>query len=87
MDILDRTWEMQDRMEKGVTERLRSNKYSRVLKMSVKPTPDEFLKTLQVCFVGMILIGTLGFLIYKLWTGMLDLLDPWLTPDLLWFWR
>jgi protein translocase SEC61 complex gamma subunit len=87
MDILDRTWEMQDRMEKGVTERFRSNKYSRVLKMSVKPTPDEFLKTLQVTFIGMLLIGALGFAIYKLWTGMLDLLDPWITPNLLWFWR
>ncbi len=34
----------------------------------------------------MLLIGALGFGIYKLWTGMLDLLDPWLTPDLLWTW-
>ena len=75
MDILDRTWEIQDRMEKGLTERLRSNKYSRVLKMSVKPTQDEFIKTLQVTFVGMILIGALGFAIYKLWNGMLDLVD------------
>lgn len=86
MDILDRTWEMQDRMEKGITERMRSNKYSRVLKMSVKPTPDEFLKTLQVTMIGMILIGALGFAIYKLWTGMLDLLDPYITKDLLLWW-
>ncbi len=86
MDILDRTWEMQDRMEKGVTERMRSNKYSRVLKMSVKPTPDEFLKTLQVTFIGMLLIGALGFGIYKLWTGMLDLLDPYITKELLLWW-
>ena len=86
MDILERTWEYQDRMEKGVTERLRSNKYSRVLKMAVKPTPDEFIKTLQVTFIGMLLIGALGFAIYKLWTGMLDILDPYLTPGLIPWW-
>jgi protein transport protein SEC61 subunit gamma-like protein len=85
MDILERTWEVQDRMEKGMTERLRSNKYSRVLKMAVKPTHDEFIKTLQVTFIGMVLIGALGFAIYKLWTGMLDLLEPYLL-DLIRFW-
>lgn len=79
MDILERTWEVQDRMEKGMTERLRSNKYSRVLKMAVKPTQEEFIKTLQVTFVGMVLIGALGFAIYKLWTGMLDVLDTYIT--------
>jgi protein transport protein SEC61 subunit gamma-like protein len=70
MDILERTWEYQDRIEKGITERLRSNKYSRVIKMAVKPTNEEFTKTLQVTFIGMLLIGALGFLIYKLWTGI-----------------
>jgi protein transport protein SEC61 subunit gamma-like protein len=70
MDILERSWEVQDRMEKSVTERFRSNKYSRVLKMAVKPTPDEFIKTLQVTFIGMLLIGALGFAIYKIWTGL-----------------
>ena len=85
MDILERTWEVQDRMEKGVTERLRSNKYSRVLKMSVKPTRDEFIKTLQVTFVGMVLIGALGFGTYKMWVGMLDLMDSYLL-DIIHFW-
>ena len=70
MDILERTWEYQDRIEKGITERMRSNKYSRVIKMAVKPTNEEFTKTLEVTFVGMVLIGALGFLIYKLWTGI-----------------
>jgi protein transport protein SEC61 subunit gamma-like protein len=70
MDILERTWEYQDRIEKGITERLRSNKYSRVIKMAVKPTNEEFVKTLQVTFIGMLLIGALGFAIYKLWTGI-----------------
>ncbi len=85
MEIPEGTRGVQDRMEKGMTERLRSNKYSRVLKMAVKPTHDEFIKTLQVTFVGMMLIGALGFAIYKLWTGMLDLLEPYLL-DLIRFW-
>jgi protein transport protein SEC61 subunit gamma-like protein len=76
VDILDRSWEWQDRIEKGVTERLRSNKYSRVIKMAVKPTNEEFIKTLQVTTIGMILIGALGFLIYKVWTGVGELLEP-----------
>jgi protein transport protein SEC61 subunit gamma-like protein len=70
MDILERTWEYQDRLETSVTERLKSNKYSRVIKMAVKPTNEEFIKTLQVCTVGMILIGFLGFSIYKIWHGV-----------------
>jgi|MudIll2142460700_1097286.scaffolds.fasta_scaffold67688_2 protein translocase SEC61 complex gamma subunit len=77
MDILERTWETQDRIEKRVNERIKSNKWSRVIKMSVKPTNDEFIKTLQVCCVGMILIGALGFLIYKTWTGVGDLLKDY----------
>ncbi len=70
MDILERTWDYQDRIEKSITERIRSNKYSRVIKMAVKPTNEEFIKTLQVTFIGMLLIGALGFLIYKIWTGL-----------------
>jgi protein transport protein SEC61 subunit gamma-like protein len=77
MDILERTWETQDRVEKRITERIKSNKWSRVIKMSVKPTPDEFIKTLQVCAIGMVLIGALGFLIYKTWTGVGDLLKDY----------
>ncbi len=79
MDILERTWEYQDRIERGFTDRLRSNKYGRVIKMAVKPTNEEFIKTLQVCTVGMILIGALGFLIYKTWTGVGSLLKDWLN--------
>jgi len=83
MDILERTWEYQDRIERGFTDRLRSNKYSRVVKMAVKPTNEEFIKTLQVCTVGMILIGALGFLIYKTWTGVGSLLKDWLDHAML----
>ena len=76
MDILERSWEWQDRIEKSVTERLKSNKYSRVIKMSVKPTNEEFLKTLQITTIGTILIGALGFAIYMIWTGVGELLKP-----------
>ncbi len=83
MDILERTWEVQDRIEKRVTDKLRSNQYSRVIKMAVKPSNDEFLKTLQVCAIGMILIGALGFMIYKLWTGVGELIKPYFVKDLI----
>jgi protein transport protein SEC61 subunit gamma-like protein len=83
MDILERTWEVQDRIEKRVTDKLRSNQYSRVIKMAVKPSNDEFIKTLQVCAVGMILIGALGFLIYKTWNGVGDLIKPYFIKELI----
>jgi protein transport protein SEC61 subunit gamma-like protein len=79
MDVLERTWEIQDRIEKSITERFRSNKYSRVIKMAVKPTNDEFIKTLQVCFIGMIIIGALGFLIYLLWTRVGGFIADWVV--------
>ncbi len=86
MDILERTWEYQDRIERGFTDKLRSNKFGRVIKMAVKPTNEEFIKTLQVCTVGMILIGALGFLIYKTWTGVGELLKDYLDLGVIALW-
>jgi len=83
MDILERTWEYQDRIERSFTDKLRSNKFGRVIKMAVKPTNEEFIKTLQVCTVGMILIGALGFFIYKTWHGVGGLLKDWLDLAML----
>ena len=83
MEILERTWEIQDRIEKGITERLRSNKYSRVIKMAVKPSSEEFTKTLQVTFIGMVIIGALGFLIYLLWTRIGGWIADWVMGTMM----
>jgi protein transport protein SEC61 subunit gamma-like protein len=50
--------------------RFGKGKYGRVLKMARKPTRDEFNKTCLIVGLGIILIGSLGFLIYFLWTQL-----------------
>lgn len=58
--------------EKGRT--LGRGKYGRVLRMSRKPTPEEFSKSSWITAIGIALVGGLGFTIYYIWTY----LPPWL---------
>ncbi len=65
MDIVDRAWQFQKRVEER-TKRLGRGKYGRVLRMARKPTSEEYSKTVQVTGVGLLLLGGLGFLIFFL---------------------
>jgi protein transport protein SEC61 subunit gamma-like protein len=38
--------------------------YSRVLKVAKKPTFSEFSESAKICFVGLVIVGIMGFLIY-----------------------
>jgi len=38
--------------------------YRRVLSIAKKPTLENFLESVRKCAIGMILIGSIGFLIY-----------------------
>ncbi len=67
MDIVDKSWEVQEDIEERV-KRIGKGKYGRVIKMARKPTNDEYIKTIMVTGIGMLLIGGLGFLIYLIWT-------------------
>jgi protein transport protein SEC61 subunit gamma-like protein len=67
MDIVDKSWEVQEDIEERV-KRIGKGKYGRVIKMARKPTNDEYIKTIMVTGAGMALIGGLGFLIYLIWT-------------------
>ena len=75
MDIVEKSWEIQ----KGIEDRakkLGKGRYGRVLKMARKPTNDEFVKTVMIVGLGLVLIGGLGFAIYlvvKYLPGMLGL--------------
>lgn len=60
---------LQRKMEERA-RRFGKGKYGRVLKMARKPTRDEFNKTCLIVGLGIILIGSLGFLIYFLWTQL-----------------
>ena len=69
MDIVDKSWEVQKRIEERV-RLLGKGKYGRVLKMARKPTKDEYSKTVMITGLGLLLIGGLGFAIYILATRL-----------------
>ncbi|MEE9237681.1 MAG: protein translocase SEC61 complex subunit gamma [Thermoplasmata archaeon] len=65
MDIVDRAWRFQKRLEDR-TKRLGRGKYGRVLRMARKPTSEEYSKIIQITGIGLMLLGGLGFLIFFL---------------------
>ncbi len=74
MDIVDRAWEFQKRVEERA-KRLGRGKYGRLLRMARKPTADEFNKTLQITGIGLLLLGGLGFVIFLMATELPKLLQ------------
>ncbi|MEE8198243.1 MAG: protein translocase SEC61 complex subunit gamma [Thermoplasmata archaeon] len=74
MDIVDRAWEFQKRVEERA-KRLGRGKYGRVLRMARKPTSEEFNKTLQITGIGLLLLGGLGFGIFLMATELPKLLQ------------
>jgi protein transport protein SEC61 subunit gamma-like protein len=70
MDIVDKSWEVQKDIEERVAK-VGKGKYGRVIKMARKPTNDEYIKTITITGIGLMLIGGLGFLIYLIWSGAL----------------
>lgn len=69
MEILDKTFEAQNRVEEKA-KKFGKGKYSRMLKMAKKPRNDEYKKVLAITGAGIVLIGGLGFLIYWLWNNL-----------------
>lgn len=69
MDIVDKSWEIQKRIEERV-KMLGKGKYGRVLKMARKPTAEEYSKTVMIVALGLTLIGGMGFAIYLLVTRL-----------------
>ena len=74
MDIVDRAWEFQKRVEERA-KRLGRGKYGRVLRMARKPSSEEFNKTLQITGIGLLLLGGLGFGIFLMATELPKLLQ------------
>ncbi|OYT46611.1 protein translocase SEC61 complex subunit gamma [Thermoplasmatales archaeon ex4484_6] len=79
MDILKKTWAWTwERSQKGqrwIEFRIKTTgkgKYGRVLKMSRKPTSDEYSKTLIISGLGIVLIGGIGFVIFLIWRYFAD---------------
>ena len=63
--FIDKAWDLQNRLE-ARRNRIGKGKYGRVLKMARKPTNEEYVRTSKITFVGILLIGGLGFLIFLL---------------------
>lgn len=74
MDIVDRAWEFQKRIEERA-KRLGRGKYGRVLRMARKPSSEEFNKTLQITGIGLLLLGGVGFAIFLMATELPKLLQ------------
>jgi protein transport protein SEC61 subunit gamma and related proteins len=71
MDVVDKSREVQKDIEERAS-RIGKGKYGRVIKMARKPTRDEYVKTITITGLGLLLIGGLGFLIYLIWTTFVD---------------
>ena len=72
-NLVERARELQEDLE-ARRSRIGKGKYGRVLKMARKPTNEEFVKTSKITFLGMLLIGGLGFAIFL----VKDQVAPWI---------
>jgi len=71
--IKEKAWELQRSLE-ARQKRIGKGKYGRVLKMSRKPTDEEFAKTSKITGLGILVVGAIGFLIFLLATQV----APWI---------
>ena len=72
--IIERARDLQNNLE-AKRNRIGKGKYGRVLKMTRKPTNDEFSKTSKITGLGMIIIGGIGFLVFLIATMVV----PWIA--------
>ena len=71
---MEKAWDLQNNLE-AKRNRIGKGKYGRVLKMARKPTNEEYIKTSKITFVGILIIGGLGFLIFLI----VRELAPWIA--------
>ena len=67
MAFLDRARRVQDSVD-GRLRHVGHGKYGRILRMARKPTREEYTKVLEVTWLGAIIIGLVGFLLYIFFT-------------------
>jgi len=75
--FVEKAWDLQHNIESR-QKRIGKGKYGRVLKMSRKPTNEEYAKTSKITGLGIILIGGLGFLMFLL----SQIVAPWIIEIL-----
>ena len=77
--LVERAWDLQHNIE-ARQKRIGKGKYGRVLKMTRKPTDEEYSKTAKITGLGILMVGGLGFVIYLVITQ----LAPWIAKSLGW---
>lgn len=78
MAFLDRARRAQDELD-GRLRNIGHGKYGRILRMARRPTSEEYVKVLEVTWLGAILIGITGFTIYIFFSQA----GPWIWAHLL----
>ncbi|HXQ78674.1 MAG: protein translocase SEC61 complex subunit gamma [Thermoplasmata archaeon] len=78
MAFLDRARRVQDNFD-GRLRNVGHGKYGRILRMARRPTSEEYVKVLEVTWLGAVLIGLTGFAIYIFFTQV----GPWIFSNLL----
>ncbi len=63
MAFFDRARDVQDELD-GRLRNVGHGKYGRILRMARKPSTDEYVKVLEVTWLGAVVIGAVGFIIY-----------------------
>lgn len=72
--MIKRAWEIQNSLEKRF-QRIGKGKYGRVFKMARNPDSDEYIRTSEICAIGIFIIGIIGFTIMLLATRF----APWIA--------
>ena len=78
MAFLDRARRAQEDFD-GRLRNVGHGKYGRILRMARKPAIEEYVKVLEVTWLGAVLIGAVGFMIYIFFTQV----GPWLWNTVL----
>ena len=78
MAFLDRARRVQDQFD-GRLRNVGHGKYGRILRMARRPTSEEYVKVLEVTWLGAVLIGLTGFAIYIFFSQA----GPWIWNNLL----
>jgi protein transport protein SEC61 subunit gamma and related proteins len=74
--FLDRARKVQDEVD-GRLHNLGHGKYGRILRMARRPTSDEYVKVLEVTWLGAFLIGLTGFAFYIFFSQA----GPWIWQN------
>jgi protein transport protein SEC61 subunit gamma-like protein len=78
MAFLDRARRAQEEFD-GRLRTFGHGKYGRILRMARRPTSEEYVKVLEVTWLGAVIIGSTGFILYIFVTQV----GPWFWANVL----